>query len=93
MPLKCFACGSPSKGWLKVGMSQESMNVPEEKAWGTILADAARHIANAARHIANALREGYGSKAADALRAIQEHFVSELEEPTSPLQGEFVRKH
>ena len=30
---------------LKVGMYRETTNVPEERAWGTILADAARHVA------------------------------------------------
>jgi hypothetical protein len=32
---------------MKVGMYRETMNIPEEKAWGKILADVARHFANA----------------------------------------------
>ena len=71
---------------LKVGMYRESTNVPEEKAWGKILADAARHIANA-------LHEGYGADAAESLRAIRESFAHELDAPTSQLRGDFARKH
>lgn len=71
---------------LKVGMYRESTSVPEEKAWGTILADAARHIATA-------LHEGYGADADESLRAIRESFARELEAPTSELTGDLVRKH
>src|SRR5262245_33211441 len=41
---------------IKVGMYRETMDVAEEKAWGTILADVARHVANA-------LESGYASNA------------------------------
>jgi hypothetical protein len=30
---------------MKVGMYRETMKIPEEKAWGVILADVARHVA------------------------------------------------
>lgn len=71
---------------IKVGMYRETMNVPEEKAWGTILADAARHIANA-------LASGYSTNAAESLKSIQDSFIKELAIPTSEAKGEFVRKH
>jgi hypothetical protein len=70
---------------LKVGMYRESTNVSEERAWGTILADAARHIAAA-------LHKGYDADAATSLKAIREHFARELAEPTSEVSGDFVRK-
>jgi hypothetical protein len=71
---------------MKVGMYRETMNVPEEQAWGTILADVARHLANA-------LASGYSVNAADSLQRIRDNFNKELGAPTSEAQGEFVRKH
>ena len=71
---------------VKVGMYRESTNVPEEKAWGRIFADAARHIANA-------LRDGYGMDAAESLRAIRESFDQELGAPSTALKGEFIHRH
>jgi len=67
-------------------MYRETMNIPEEKAWGKILADVARHLANA-------LESGYSVNAADALRDICESFNKELGAPTSKATGDFVRKH
>lgn len=71
---------------MKVGMYRETMNIPEEKAWGKILADVARHIANA-------LEAGYATKAPESLQKIRESFIEELDAPTSEVKGDFVRKH
>ncbi|MDF3887559.1 DUF5076 domain-containing protein [Cupriavidus basilensis] len=67
-------------------MYKETTNVPEEAAWGKILADAARHIANA-------LQEGYGANAQQSWKLIQESFLKQLEDPGSTARGGFVRKH
>lgn len=71
---------------IKVGMYRETMNVPEEKAWGTILADVAKHVANA-------LQSGYSTDATKSLQEIRDSFVKELSAPTSKAKGDFVRKH
>ena len=71
---------------LKFGMSRNANHLSEVKLWGTILADAAQHIANA-------LQVEYGADTAESIRAIQDHFVNELEKPTSEHTGAFVRKH
>ncbi len=71
---------------MKVGMYRETMNVPEEKAWGTILADVARHLANA-------LESGYSTNATESLLKIRDSFINELGAPTSDAKGDFVRKH
>ena len=72
---------------MKVGMYRETRkDVPEELAWGTILADVARHVANA-------LESGYSTNAAEALQKIRDSFVNELDAPTSEVTGDFIRKH
>ena len=71
---------------IKVCMYQESMNIPEEKAWGTILADAARHWANA-------LESCYSTDASESLKKIRDVFIKELEDATSDAEGDFVKKH
>lgn len=71
---------------MKVGMYQETLNIPEETAWGTILADIARHVANA-------LESGYSTSAAESLQKIRDRFIKELGAPTSEARGGFVRKH
>jgi len=71
---------------MKVGMYRETMNVSEEKAWGTILADVARHLANA-------LESGYASDATESLQKIRDSFVKELGAPTSETKGGFVQRH
>lgn len=55
---------------IKIGMYAESTDIPEDVAWGKILADLARHISNA-------LQSGYGFKG-DVLERIQTTFVREL---------------
>ncbi len=71
---------------MKIGMYRETTNISEEKAWGTILADVARHVANA-------LESGSSSNAAESLQKIRDSFVAELGAPTSEATGDFVRKH
>lgn len=71
---------------LKVGMYRETTKVPEEKAWGRILADAARHIADA-------LEEGYGSNREESLEMIRKAFNDQLEDPSTTVKGDFVQRH
>jgi len=71
---------------LKVGMYRETMNVPEEKAWGRILADAARHIADA-------LEEGYSSNREDSLELIRKAFNDQLDTPSTSVKGGFAQRH
>jgi hypothetical protein len=67
-------------------MYHEAKNAPEEKAWGTILADVARHVAHA-------LETEYSANGARVLAMIRESFLDELDAPTSEAEGSFVRKH
>jgi hypothetical protein len=71
---------------IKVGMYRETMNVSEEKAWGTILADVAKHVANA-------LQAGYSTDIEESLEKIRDSFLKELDAPTSKAEGDFVSKH
>lgn len=68
---------------LKIGMYRDGMGVDEESAWGTILADAARHIARAL-HPADATQEGA------ALLRILRGLNEELGAPSSNLEGGFI---
>jgi hypothetical protein len=71
---------------IKVGMYRETTNIPEEKAWGIILADTARHVAHA-------LESGYAINPEEALRKIRDSFFEEIDAPTSKATGEFARRH
>jgi hypothetical protein len=71
---------------IKAGMYIETMKIPEEKAWGTILADVARHVATA-------LESGYGANRDVSLGRICEAFESETTKPTSPTEGNFIKRH
>lgn len=71
---------------LKVGMYRETTKVPEEKAWGRILADAARHIADA-------LEAGYGSNREESLEMIRKAINEQLEAPVTTVKGDFVQRH
>lgn len=71
---------------MKVGMYKEQLKIPEEQAWGRILADVARHLANA-------LESGYGADAQSSLRCIQESFNSELGKQSASIKGVFVDRH
>ena len=71
---------------LKIGMYRETMKVKEEKAWGRILADVARHIADA-------LEEAYSANREDSLSEIRAAFNRQLDEPKTSVKGDFVQKH
>jgi len=68
---------------VKVGV-YEAEGIPEEKAWGTILADAARHIADALSSL------GLG-ESDTALAEIRRCFDAELDAPTSKRTGRLVQ--
>lgn len=68
---------------LKVGV-YEAEGIPEEKAWGTILADAARHIADALSSLGLRDRD-------TALAEIRRQLVAELDAPTSKRTGNLVQ--
>ncbi|MES2070030.1 MAG: DUF5076 domain-containing protein [Pseudomonadota bacterium] len=68
---------------LKVGMYRDGMGIEEETAWGTILADAARHIAKALHPTSEE-----GEKI--ALAKISNKISEELLNPTSEKHGQFV---
>jgi hypothetical protein len=68
---------------LKVGMYRE-MSMDEMGAWGTILADAARHISMAAS-------SAFGEDQHDSLSRIRDQFNRELAAPTSDVEGDFVK--
>jgi hypothetical protein len=67
---------------LKIGMYRE-MQIQEEVAWGTILADAARHIARA-------LSEDGEDSESILLGKIRIQFNAELDAPSSVATGGFV---
>ena len=67
---------------LKIGMYRET-NIEEDEAWGTILADAARHIA-AALSV-----EGPDTETV-LVHNIRARFNAELDAPTSTVRGGFV---
>lgn len=68
---------------LKVGV-YEAEGIPEEQAWGAILADAARHIADALESLG--LRDNETT-----LREIRRSFENELDSPTSKRSGSLVQ--
>lgn len=68
---------------LKVGMYRDGMGIDEEIAWGTILADAARHIARA-------LQSGGDLNETDSLAKLVAKFNEEVSVPSSELKGGFV---
>lgn len=68
---------------LKIGMYRDGMGIDEELAWGTILADAARHIARA-------LHPGDSNAEAVALLKILRGVTEELDAPTSDIRGGFL---
>ena len=68
---------------LKIGMYQESFDVPEQKAWGKILSDMTRHIANA-------LHEAYGVDVDKSITQIRDAYLDELNNPATEAKGGFV---
>jgi hypothetical protein len=59
------------------------MGIDEEIAWGTILADAARHIAKA-------LQDGGNLNETESLAKLVARFNNEVALPTPELKGGFV---
>src|SRR5579872_1798192 len=70
---------------IKVGMYQESSNIPEGRAWGTTLADVTRHVATA-------LESRYSADRDKVIQEIRDRYLKELGSPTSDVTGEFVGK-
>jgi hypothetical protein len=60
---------------MKLGMYEESTEIPEDKAWGIILADIARHAASG-------LSRGYGGSYEDKLEQVSNSFEKELKAPS-----------
>lgn len=81
--LRVWVAGGQLHCSLKVGMYRDGMGVDEETAWGTILADAARHIAKA-------LQGGGKLDEADSLAKLVVKFNDEVTVPSSELKGGFV---
>lgn len=81
--LRVWVAGGQLHCSLKVGMYRDGMGIDEENAWGTILADAARHIATA-------LQSGGNLKEAESLAKLVAKFNAEVAGPSSELKGEFV---
>lgn len=71
---------------MKIGMYRETTQIAEQKAWGKILADVARHVSNA-------LETAYSISNQESLEAIQHSFVEELAAPTTGTKGGFVKRH
>jgi hypothetical protein len=70
---------------IKVGMYHETMDIPEGRAWGVILADVARHIATA-------MESTYSADRAQIVQEIRDNYLKELDSPTSDTVGEFVQR-
>jgi hypothetical protein len=68
---------------LNIGRYLSSNGTSEEKAWGIILADAARHISNA-------ISQTDSSSSSECLSKIRGFFLDELAKPTSVVKGDFV---
>ena len=65
---------------IKVGMYLETMNIPEGRAWGVILADVTRHVAMA-------MEAAHSSDRAQIIRDIRENYLKELGRPNSAAKG------
>ncbi|AMP39297.1 DUF5076 domain-containing protein [Ralstonia solanacearum] len=71
---------------LKIGRYHETTEIPKARAWGIILADAARHVANA-------MESEYSLDAAATLQGIIDSLLDELNAPTSEATGGFQQSH
>lgn len=83
--LRVWIAGGGLHTSLKVGMYKETMNVSEEKAWGKILADTARHISRA-------LAQGYDAHSGTSLDLIKQYFNAQLEKPSTDIRGSVLKK-
>ncbi len=81
--LRVWIAGNGLHCSIKVGMYQEIGKVSEQKAWGIILADIARHLARA-------LSRDRSTDAAEELRLIRQSLLTELAAPTSGVTGDFT---
>jgi hypothetical protein len=81
--LRVWVAGGQLHCSLKVGMYRDGMGIDEEAAWGTILADAARHIAKA-------LQDGANLNETESLAKLVAKFNDEVSVPSSELKGGFV---
>jgi hypothetical protein len=71
---------------LNIGFwEQPERGIDEREAWGTLLADMARHIANAHE-------EEYGRDPRETLKVIAESFERENAKPTSTHSGHFPKR-
>ncbi|MHA6909974.1 DUF5076 domain-containing protein [Ralstonia pseudosolanacearum] len=68
---------------MKVGMYLETMDIPEEDAWGVILADVTRHLANA-------MKSGCSANRDVSIEKIKESYLKELANLKSDADGDFV---
>jgi hypothetical protein len=71
---------------LNIGMYVEGADIREEDAWGTILADAMRHVASG-------LSKRYDRSYRGALDNMKARFIAELDSPTSAAAGGFVSRN
>ena len=81
--LRVWVAGGQLHCSLKVGMHRDWMGIDKEVAWGTILADTARHIAKALQSDGN-LNE------AESLAKLATNFYEEVSVPSSELKDGFV---
>jgi len=81
--LRVWVAGGQLHCSLKIGMYRDSMGIDEEVAWGTILSDAARHIAQA-------LQNDNPQHAVENLAKIVATFNAEVSSPSAELKGGFV---
>jgi hypothetical protein len=66
---------------MKIGMHEPSLGIAEERAWGMILADTARHLAEGIAGLRGS------ADAAAPLEAIIGHFLAEVGQPAGPVSG------
>ncbi len=68
---------------MKIGVYEENGPLPEDTAWGVILADVAKHVADALS------KEGVRNRDT-ALSEISRSFAAELQQPTAATGGDFI---
>ncbi len=71
---------------MKVGMYRETTQFAEDEAWGTILADVAKHLANA-------MEEQYQVPAGQTLSSLRAAFLRDIDKESGNPQGGFVDRH
>ena len=68
---------------IHIGMWEAEKSFREERAWGILLADVARHIANA-------MHQEYGDPVERTKAELVRAMLDELEMPTSEAKGKFL---